>query len=143
MFKLSVSPEITELLGDAVEPTKSCQSASALTDIYGYSGALAAQRFVETLQAAIRRNDVAALAASFRYPFTIHARRDIVVRTPGAFKQNYRTYLPLQTRQEILDASPVCLFANDQGVMLGSGTVWFEEADDTHAFKAFALNLAQ
>jgi hypothetical protein len=82
--------------------------------------------FLRELQAAVAADERTRVAAMVSYPLkaTIHGQ---VVRLGSArqFLAHYDELLPQTTRALIAAQSYEALFVNSQGVMIGSGQLWF------------------
>ena len=82
-----------------------------------------AQRFWE----AVKRDDRKGVAATIAYPLRVNlaagkARR---YRNASALLADYDTLFTPRLRESIANAMPRNMFVRDQGIMLGSGEVWF------------------
>jgi hypothetical protein len=75
---------------------------------------------------AVRRGDKTAVAAAVAYPIRIGlpgGRK--LLRSPAELVANYDAIFSLKYRAAISNALPRNMFVRDQGIMLGSGEVWF------------------
>lgn len=103
------------------------------------------QAFVVELQKLVHANDKRAIASRINYPLrvnqTIHGKlTHTLIRNPQQFIAAYDSLFNDKVRSAILSpASVECLFANDQGFMIGDGEIWFQQAA-SKAFRIFALN---
>ena len=83
-------------------------------------------RGAATFWRAVQRNDRPTVAAQLRYPITILVQgRPRRFQTATAFLAAYDAVMTAAFRETILSAIPRHMFVRDQGVMLGSGAVWF------------------
>ena len=107
------------------------------------------RRFFEQFRAAVVAGDKAAVAAAMHYPITVHLEgKQWSLYSPAEFTDVYShifspALVELVRRQQYAD-----LFANDQGVMLGQGEIWFsgicEDVEcEKMPLKVVALNLRQ
>jgi len=81
-----------------------------------------ARRFWE----AVARNDAAAVASTIRYPIKVTVSGKVVtLRGPKDLTANYAAIFTPAYRESIARALPRNMFVRDQGIMLGSGQVWF------------------
>ncbi len=104
-------------------------TAGSLTNRYAPAGAaddslihLRAYQFWN----AVRRDDRKAVAATIAYPISINLRRGKKrLRSPAEFVANYDLIFSSKYREAISNALPRNMFVRDQGIMLGSGEVWF------------------
>jgi hypothetical protein len=81
-----------------------------------------AQAFLTKLQAAVRGNDVQAIAAMTHFPLTVNGRPG--PRDSARFAQGFAVIFNDTVRGAVLHASVEDLFASDRGLMIGSGQVW-------------------
>ena len=85
-----------------------------------------AAAFLEALQSALAESDGRALAALAGYPMRLNlAQGNTTVGSPEEFRALLDVIFPPQSRKVILAETPDDLFVNWQGVMIGSGQVWF------------------
>lgn len=90
-----------------------------------------ARAFLADLQAAVKAADKKKVASMVRYPLLVNSgggHRN--VRTAAVFLREYDSLFTAPVRKAIAEQDPACLFANYQGVMIGSGEVWYEEQKD-------------
>ncbi|AFC86929.1 hypothetical protein [Frateuria aurantia] len=82
--------------------------------------------FFQHFQAAVLAGDKAKVAAAMHYPITVHMEgKQWTLYKPSEFTDVYAhvftpSLIEMVRRQRYAD-----LFANDQGVMLGQGAIWF------------------
>lgn len=75
------------------------------------------------------------------YPvLLIDSRGKSRVRAPATVVQRYSAIMAPEMRRVILGQSSACLFANDQGAMIGNGQIWFEQQANGE-FKIITINL--
>jgi hypothetical protein len=84
------------------------------------------REFLVRLQELIARDERREVAALVSYPLTTgRAGRRHLIRTPEQFVSQYGTLLPAATRAVVREQTYDKLFANDRGVMIGAGEIWF------------------
>ena len=82
--------------------------------------------FLAALQKASAANDRQAIANMVHYPFsTMLAARRKVLKTPKAFLARYDDIMTPKVRAAIAAQTYETLFSNSNGLMIGSGQVWF------------------
>ncbi|WP_189609144.1 hypothetical protein [Pigmentiphaga litoralis] len=82
--------------------------------------------FLVALQKASAANDRQAIANMVHYPFsTLLAARRKVLKTPKAFLARYDDIMTPKVRAAIAAQTYETLFSNSNGLMIGSGQVWF------------------
>ena len=87
------------------------------------------RRFLTQLQAAVRSNDRARVAALIAYPLRVNvAGQPKYYRNSRSVQGDYEQIFTLRVRSAILGQRFEDLFGRDQGVMIGDGAVWFEHS---------------
>jgi hypothetical protein len=82
--------------------------------------------FLHALQAAVAADDRKQVAAMVSYPLKAKVHGHAVsIHTTQQFLSHYDALLPPATRTLIADQTYEALFVNTQGVMIGSGQLWF------------------
>ncbi|WP_420225765.1 hypothetical protein [Pigmentiphaga litoralis] len=82
--------------------------------------------FLAALQKAVAADDRPAVANLVHYPFsTMLAARRKVLKTPKAFLARYDDIMTPKVRAAIAAQTYETLFSNSNGLMIGSGQVWF------------------
>jgi hypothetical protein len=82
--------------------------------------------FLTRLQRAVAQDARREVAALVSYPLvTRFGGQPHIIRTPAQFVSDYTMLLPPATLAVIRAQAYETLFANDRGVMIGSGEVWF------------------
>jgi hypothetical protein len=111
-------------------------SEKARYDVTGAQDAAELEKNAQVFYAAVLANspEQAAAAVSFPLAYTANGRRTLL-HTPADFVAKYSAIFTPAFVAEIRNATPHQMFANYQGVMLGTGLVWFDQDG-----KAFALN---
>jgi hypothetical protein len=112
---------------DIVVPldAQGCPLGQSHFKVNGYSYQ-ASVTFMAELQRQVKAGDKKALAELANYPLRVNGKKGIplIVKDRAAFLKEYdRVYSP-SVIAAILKEDPRNLFANSQGVMLGSGIVW-------------------
>lgn len=80
--------------------------------------------FLQTLQSAVKNNDKKVLARLMHYPLHVSGTH-LKITSANSFSKHYSEIITPKIRDAILQQEPYAMFANYQGVMLGSGQVWF------------------
>lgn len=78
-------------------------------------------KFLASLQQAVKTGDKQAISQMVRYPLTTNAK----IKNSADFVKNYDQIFTSDVTKAILAQDPKTLFSNSQGVMIGSGQVWF------------------
>lgn len=96
------------------------------------------QDFLNGLKVASERNDLKALAARVRYPFTTYAAGVPLktYATPTELLADVDRLFTPRVLSAIQEQRVGSLFVNDQGVMIGGGEVWFDGFDGEIRIKA-------
>ena len=82
--------------------------------------------FFQELKGSVVRGDKRAIAGLLHYPLDVFdGRRRTVVRSPAQFRKRYHEIFNENVIQAVKSQEPDALFANWQGVKVGSGQVWF------------------
>lgn len=75
---------------------------------------------------AVKRGDKKTVAAQIVYPIKVQVSGNVKrLRNSAELIANYDAIFSPQYREEIVNAIPRNMFVNYQGIMLGSGQVWF------------------
>jgi hypothetical protein len=84
------------------------------------------RKFLADLQRAVAAGDRDQVADMVRYPLRTHiAGRAVSLANPRHFLAHFDELLPQKSLDAITAQTFAGLFANSQGVMIGSGEVWF------------------
>ena len=87
-----------------------------------------ARAFLASLKVALAGADRQKVAAMVQYPLSANAgKTHRVIRDSAEFVKDYDRLFTAAVLRAVKNQVPECLFANWQGVMIGSGEVWFEE----------------
>ena len=82
--------------------------------------------FLRALQGAVAANDRKQVAAMVSYPLKTRIQSHAVrIRTMQQFLSRYDALLPQATRAALAAQTYEELFVSSQGVMIGSGQIWF------------------
>jgi len=101
---------------------------STVGDAWGPEFAARAQAFLGELQSAVEGNNKAKFASMVQYPVRVlNGKRNDKIATPSQLAKEYPQIVTPTVRKAILDQSAACLFGNGQGVMIGSGEIWFAQ----------------
>lgn len=107
------------------------------------------QAAIETLQAAVRAADAAAVAAMTDYPITVEIDgRKIAITDQKSFVAKYAAFMTPAMANAITTAKYGDLMVNANGVMFGNGEAWIngickEDSCATFDVKLVALNSPQ
>lgn len=99
------------------------------------------RQFLDSLKKAVAEDDRAQVAAMVAYPF--HVRIDgkvVTLRDQAGFVTDYDRIVTPKVKQAIAGQSYATLFANDQGVMIGDGEVWFSGVGSNAVVRITAIN---
>ncbi len=127
------SLSLTLQLEDALPGVTSVETRYAVT---GAQDPDALEKNVQAFYAAVLANapEQAAAAVSFPLAYTASGRRTLLHK-PSDFIAKYSAIFTPEFVAQIRNTTPHQMLANDQGVILGAGLVWFNQDG-----KAFALN---
>lgn len=114
------------------------------TTVDDYSPALApkAKAFLADLNTAVTAGDKQKVAAMISYPLSVNAKGHRLIRNSARFLKEYDRLFTPAIVKAIETQKPECLFANYQGVMIGSGQIWFDEQKGG-VLKIITLNISQ
>lgn len=102
--------------------------------------------FLRELQGAVAADERSRVAAMVSYPLRVKIHARVVhIGTTQQFLRHYDELLPPATRALIAAQSYEGLFVNSQGVMIGSGQLWFsgvcgDELCSRRTIKIIAFN---
>ena len=100
-----------------------------------------AESFLGALKAAVKAQDKRKVAEMSRYPLLVNMLKGHrQIKTSAQLIAEYDRLFAPSIRRAIEQQTPACLFANWQGVMIGTGEVWFEEQANG-SMKIKTLNL--
>ena len=111
--------------------------------VAGITDAAAAERFLRALQQAVAKNDRNKVAAFLDYPITVNgAGYRIALRRPADLLKRYDAVFNRKVKSALASQRAERLFVNDQGVMIGSGEIWFNQMGSGRkaSFKITAIN---
>ncbi len=84
------------------------------------------EQFLVTLKESIAAKNWRAVAAMVAYPIKVEAAgHQILIRTPDEFLERAEVVLTAKVIKAVESQSYASLFANQRGVMIGEGDVWF------------------
>lgn len=94
---------------------------------YSYQASVA---FVTEIQRLLRAGDTKGLSALANYPLRVNLPKGapLIVKDAAGFVRDFDRIYPKAVIAAILAADPRDLFANAQGVMLGNGVLWSDNA---------------
>jgi hypothetical protein len=89
-----------------------------------------AEAFYASLQAKAAKDDAKALSAMVHYPLNacIH-KKNVKIASQKAFMSHYKELFNVRVKSKLKTQSFDDLFANDEGVMVGDGEIWFTQYD--------------
>ncbi|MEO6390902.1 MAG: hypothetical protein ABIP75_03560 [Pyrinomonadaceae bacterium] len=97
--------------------------------------------FLVKLQTAVAAGDKNAVAGLVSFPMRWHHGMKVgSVRGRSAFLKNYDQLLDQKVRDAIAAQKPEELFVRDQGTMIGTGEVWFEQVGKSKQFRIITIN---
>lgn len=80
--------------------------------------------FFNGLKQAVQKGDKQAISNMIAYPLSVHGAK-VQINDANDFVNQYAQVFTPNVVKAILAQDPYTLFANDQGVMVGNGQVWF------------------
>lgn len=129
------------LVGSARTQTKATCPNSTV-DAFGPGQASKARAFLARLKVAAAARDSRALSALIEFPLRLNIGNGRkMVSDRAAFLTNSEKYFSPGLRSAIAEQSEACLFGNWQGVMIGSGELWFRVQADG-SYKVHAINIS-
>jgi hypothetical protein len=122
------------------QSTPGCGEGSTLKDTYSAADTKRAEDFLLTLKSAVQANDKAKVSTMVKYPVRVNLPNGThrVIRTPQQFRAQYDFLFDQNTRDAIHTQVPQCMFARDQGAMIGNGQIWFQDFNGT--FRIWSFN---
>jgi hypothetical protein len=98
--------------------------------------------FLKQLQAAVAFDNRLKVASLFEFPLKAWIDGDeVTIRNESEFQARYRQIFDAQLKQSIAAAKVDALVANQQGVMLDNGRIWFRPlVEHKNALKVVAIN---
>ncbi|MEO1070164.1 MAG: hypothetical protein AAFW95_13770 [Cyanobacteria bacterium J06638_6] len=94
--------------------------------------------FFDRFQAQVLLADADAVAAMMHYPLRVNSM-DRSFADPTELLESYDSVFSAELVEKVRAADPDSVFCNDQGTMLGNGSVWaYPEMDST--LKVIAIN---
>lgn len=104
------------------------------------------EQFMADIQQAVRTNNKTWIAQHVQYPFVarIGPKKTINIKYQNQFIQNYDKIFSASYKKAVLNSCTCNLFANGNGVMLGSGEIWIyqkpESTEQSYDFVIIAIN---
>ncbi len=127
-------------LKGVVYQTSACDG-STVADAYGPEAAAQAKEFLAEFQRVVKADDKAKFATLVHYPLRVlGGKHNVTIASPSELIQEYSSVMTPGVKRAILAQTGECLFGNDQGMMIGSGDVWFREQQG-HGMKIITINL--
>ena len=100
------------------------ETNASLDQLYGEHAPY--QAFLATLQKAVAAGDKAAVAGLVSYPLkTSLGGKTVTLRDAHHFAAAYDQILTAKVKKALAAQQYATLFANDEGVMVGDGEIWF------------------
>jgi len=98
--------------------------------------------FLKQLQAAVAFDNRLKVASLFDFPLKVWIDgEEMTIKGESEFQARYRRIFDAQLKQSIAAAKVDALVANQQGVMLDNGRVWFRPVvEHKNAIKVVAIN---
>lgn len=99
--------------------------------VAGVDDAKAVEKFVSGLQKAVAMDDRKAVADMIHYPFATYDLGEKVkdYPAPADVIADYDVLFNQEVKDVIAAAKPETFFANQEGIMLGQGEIWFNLFD--------------
>ncbi len=107
----------------AAEPAPASPTEARLDALFGSHEPY--RTFLADLQRAVAARDRQQIVAMVSYPLRTNLAGHVVKLGPKQLLAHFDELLPQKTLDAITSQSFDTLFANSQGVMIGSGEVWF------------------
>lgn len=126
----------------AAQSTPGCSGGSStLKDFFNPADTARAEQFLTTLQGALTNNDRAKIAGMVQYPLRVNTKGGVhrQIRNRQQFLAQFDQLFTPATRSVVRAQVPACMFARDQGVMIGDGQIWFQDVNGT--FLIWSSNL--
>ncbi|MDX3904772.1 MAG: hypothetical protein QHC78_03680 [Pigmentiphaga sp.] len=99
------------------------------------------RNFFEKLQKAVATDDKAAVAAMVQYPFRARlGGKAHTIRDAGHFVADYDQIMTPEVKRAIAAQTYPELFANWQGISIGSGEIWFSGIGTGKDIRIIAIN---
>ena len=123
----------------AQEPTVCKDGSSTLKDFLAPADTMRAEQFLTALQTALAANDKAKIAGMVQYPLRVNlaGQTHRLIRNRQQFAEQFAWLFTDKTREAVKTQIPACMFARDQGVMIGNGEIWFQDFDGTFRIDSF------
>ena len=127
----------------SAQSTPGCGDGSTLKDTYSAADTRRAEDFLLALKSAVQANDKARVASMVKYPVKVYLpdHKSRTLRTPQQLRAQFDWLFNADTRNAINTQVPQCMFARDQGAMIGNGQVWFQDFNGT--FRIWSFNHMQ
>jgi hypothetical protein len=141
--QLGLDPNGTEAGSALAAPAASPAAPPAKLDFSnaGIDDPALPVRFLSDLQAAVAAGQKNTVAAMIAYPITLvdHGKK-ISITGPAAFLQKYDLAMNPKVKTALAAQRPEQLFSNYQGLMIGSGEIWFGGRPDGRTMKIVGIN---
>ncbi len=112
----------------AMRGVSAADEMGAYHEPYRFVGNRSFARFMTRLQAAVRKNDRAAVIAVIRFPLRVNANgQSQLYRDARSVRDHYEEIFTPRVTRAILDQRTDLFFGSKGGVMIGNGEVWFEQ----------------
>ena len=109
--------------------------------VAGIDDDAAVGRFLHDLQEAVSKNDRARVASMIAYPIKVRVgRHRAVVRNRSDLLKKYDLVFTQKVKEALKKQQTADLFVNWQGVMIGDGEIWFNQAVGGKLLKITAIN---
>lgn len=99
-----------------------------------------ADGFLSLLQTVVKKNNAHEMAQLIHYPLYIR-KLHLTLKNAADFEAHYKSIMTEELRNAILTQEPYALFANSQGIMIGSGQLWFSKTPNASGLYIIAINL--
>ncbi len=102
--------------------------ATSLASAAAYEITKEDRDFFNELRTAVLADDAARVAALVQFPISVRVKeKEITLTGSRDFAQHYREIVTSDVKTAVRQQSAERLQKNWQGVMIGSGQIWFEE----------------
>ena len=104
------------------------------------------REFLDALQAAVKEDDVEAVADLVHYPLRVNSETGTTyIESPQLFIEHYQTIMTDEIRQTVLEQKPYFALSTSEWIAFSGGKIWFGglasvEVPDHYTVGIFAIN---
>ena len=110
----------------------------------GITNAKEFEKSFNTIKSLVKNNEVSKVANYVSYPLNVNKEdKKIKIQSKEDFIKNYNTVITENVKKALLVQDVAKTFVNYQGVMVGSGEIWFTHVNNKamiYAINLFATN---